>query len=240
MEEITKHFLKISRTMGNPANSFPKKLKEIALEIFIIVFAVTLAQFLERQREENARQKEVKEFLLGLKNDMISDVDQAKSDIQGFNHFKKVYSYLSNVKINKKPNADSPINNVKEINNNTSLIPSTSRFEGFKSSGKLEEIEDKPLLQNILNFYEQAIPLLHASETGWLNFQHNLSDFFIENKIEYDDGNNNYYALITTPKAKNLCKMLIPWPEIYERHDKLITLGNTIIKEINEDYNPNE
>ncbi|MDO6435120.1 hypothetical protein Q4E93_31180 [Flavitalea sp. BT771] len=42
-----------------------KKVREIAVEILIIVFAVSLAAFLERRREVSNEQHQVKEFLLG-------------------------------------------------------------------------------------------------------------------------------------------------------------------------------
>ena len=65
MEEISKHILKISKAVRHPGISFSKRLGEIVLEIFVIVFAVSLSQFLERQREQNVKQKEVKESWLG-------------------------------------------------------------------------------------------------------------------------------------------------------------------------------
>ena len=74
MEDITKHTIKIVRSMRNPETPLGKKIAEITMEILIITFAVTLAQFLDRQRERDVRQKEVAEFLSGLKVDLQNDI----------------------------------------------------------------------------------------------------------------------------------------------------------------------
>lgn len=236
MDEITKHTLKLYRTIRNPNQSVAKKMVDVALEVFIIVFAVSLAQFLERQREESVKQGEVKEFLLGLRNDMKNDVASAKEIIQFYDEKKHIYTFLSNIKATARPNADTLKAFVGQIGNNAYLRPSISRFEGFKSTGKLEEIKDKELLQNILYYYEQALTQLSTSESGWVGLQQKLAGFFTDNKVENDDGTNNYYELIIQPKAKNLCKAMIPWAQLYERSRALIKLGDKIVKEINKDY----
>jgi hypothetical protein len=236
MEDITRHTHKILKTIRNPTSSISKKITEIILEIFIITFAVSLSQYLERQREQNVKQKEVKEFLLGLKNDMIADNDQAKDNITDYDNFKRAFSYLSNISFKNKPNKDSLDSGVEELTHSASFRPNISRFEGFKSSGKLEEILDKQLLQNILFYYEQAIPQLRASEGGWIGLHEKLAGFFIDNKVENEDGTNNSYHLIMKPMSRNLTKMLIPWPQLYERYNKIVTLTGTILKEIETNY----
>jgi hypothetical protein len=236
MDEITKHTLKIYKTIRNPEHSISKKIVDIILEIFIIVFAVSLAQYLERQREESVKQGEVKEFLLGLRSDMKNDMADATYNIKFYNERKHIYSFLSNIKASSRPNPDSLKKNILEINNNAYLRPSISRFEGFKSSGKLEEIEDKALLQNILFYYEQALSQLASSESAWISAQQKLAVIFLDNQVENDNGTNNYFELITQPRSKNLCRALIPWPQIYDRYQNIIGVGNLIVKEINKDY----
>jgi hypothetical protein len=100
----------------------------------------------------------------------------------------------------------------------------------------LEDITNEPLLQNILYYYEQALPSLSLSQTGWNNLEGRLSQYFLSNSIKYKDGTNNSYELLTKPLAENLTKELIPWPEIYKRCNKVIDLGSIIVKEIDKDY----
>ena len=61
-DEVSKHTKKIFKTMSNKKYSMPEKLKEISIEILIIVFAVTLSIKLHEWSEHRHQQKEVKEF----------------------------------------------------------------------------------------------------------------------------------------------------------------------------------
>ena len=56
-EEVTKHTKKIYKALRIPGHSLSEKIKEISIEIFIIVFAVTLSISLhgwsDHRREQN-------------------------------------------------------------------------------------------------------------------------------------------------------------------------------------------
>jgi len=60
--------------MKRPQHSFWEKVKEVAIEIFIIVFAVTLSIWLHSWSDHRHEQKEVEEFLSGLKGDLAKDI----------------------------------------------------------------------------------------------------------------------------------------------------------------------
>jgi hypothetical protein len=68
--EITGHSRKVYKLWKNNDISPWKKIKEIGIEVLIIVFAVSFAAFIEREREHSTEQKEVKSFLLGIKVDL--------------------------------------------------------------------------------------------------------------------------------------------------------------------------
>jgi len=54
------------------------------------------------------------------------------------------------------------------LHTNTYFTSVNSRFEGFKSSGKLTNIEDEELLNDILTLYEQDYRAVRRSEVaGW-------------------------------------------------------------------------
>src|SRR3982074_2016380 len=73
-DELTKHGLKLYKTMADRKHSFGEKFKEILIEIAIIVFAVTLSIYFHGWSEHRHEQKEVKEFLKGLKGDLADDI----------------------------------------------------------------------------------------------------------------------------------------------------------------------
>lgn len=68
-EEITKHSEKIYKTVKNSEHTLGEKVKEIIVEIGIIVFAVTLSIWLHSWSEHRHQQEEVSVFLGNLKND---------------------------------------------------------------------------------------------------------------------------------------------------------------------------
>src|SRR5579859_2655931 len=79
-DELTKHGLKIYKTMADRKHSFGEKLREILIEIFIIVFAVTLSIYLHSWSEGRHEQQEVKEFLRGLRGDLADDIRQVREN----------------------------------------------------------------------------------------------------------------------------------------------------------------
>ena len=73
-DELTKHGLKLYKTMADRKHSYGEKFKEILIEIGIIVFAVSLSIWFHNWSEHHHEQKEVKEFLLGLRHDLSDDI----------------------------------------------------------------------------------------------------------------------------------------------------------------------
>jgi hypothetical protein len=73
-DEVTKHTRKIYRAMNDRRRSFAEKTKEIIVEILIIVFAVTLSIWFHSWSEHRHEQKEVREFLIGIKDDLNKDI----------------------------------------------------------------------------------------------------------------------------------------------------------------------
>ncbi len=237
--EISKHTLKIIKTMHDPKTPLRKKIAEVALEIFIIVFAVSLAQFLERQKEQSVKQKDVKEFLIGIKEDIQRDIQGTNENIEAYKHYKKVYTYLRDLKPSSHQPADTINKYFHETFSNSFLRPNTSRYEGFKSSGKLEDVEDKKLLHQILDYYQETLARIRTSELSYIENGSKLQDICIDQVIENDDGTNNYEKIILEPKYKNLCKALIPRAQLFERYNNVIAEGNDIIKQINNLYPKN-
>src|SRR5689334_13378541 len=74
--EVASHAKKIYGTVKNPNHSLWEKTKDILVEIFIIVFAVTLSIWFHSWSEHRHEQKEVKEFLKGLRDDLAEDIKQ--------------------------------------------------------------------------------------------------------------------------------------------------------------------
>jgi len=162
-EEVTKHTKKIYKTLTKPGLTMIEKLKEVAIEIFIIVFAVTLSIWLHSWSDQRHEQKEARDFLTGLKEDLAKDIsmlEHKKSDISQLDSGYQV--------ILKTANGPAAINPSLLYFNVSVIRPAIGRYEGFKSSGKIGLIENDSLKQLLLVYYEQTIPDLVYGE-GFVN-----------------------------------------------------------------------
>ena len=234
-EEVIKHTKKAFKVWGEKKKSFWYRLKEFALEIFIIVFAITLSIWFHNWSEHRQEQAQVKTFLLGLEKDISADIDETKDILESYKFYDSVYRYLGNLNRNKKPDMDSLKKTIPQINSNTFLRPHESRFNGFLSAGKIMTIEDDSLSYAILAYYQEVIPRLKSSEAGWESLHNHLSEYLLDNVKDFDNY-ENIWEVLTTPKGKFLAKSLRPWGQLLERYRDIILTGNKIIATIHKLY----
>lgn len=225
-EEITKHSEKIYKTVKNSKHTLGEKVKEIIIEIFIIVFAVTLSISLHSWSEHRHQQEEVTVFLENLKNDLQNDVKNIDIEKEAYSKSNISYEnilalttlqldsiYKSKNKVDFPIYAHGPKMNI-------------GNYEGFKSSGKIGYIEDEKLKQKILNYYQISVPAINEVDKMYNDFLFKCFDKMIENadKSEeelYSDlkfkktieflvklGKNNIrvYDMNTKPQAIELIK----------------------------------
>lgn len=233
--EVIKHTKKMHEIVTQKDNSFLEKAKEIGLEIFIIVFAVSLSIWLHGWSEHRHEQQEVKKFLIGLKSDIQNDINNTKALIKQYQEFGKLYSKLNKLDKNKPYDKNELKKDLSIINTNAYLRPNIYRFNGFVSSGKIGNFENDSLSLNILKFYQENLLEVNSSESGWISNQKKFQSYLEENLTDPESTADNWKVL-TMPKGKQLTKNLIPWDQIYERYNKLINLGEIIIKQIDEEY----
>jgi len=237
-QEVIKHTKKIFSVWTDPNHSFWHKTKEFIMEILIIVFAISLSLWFHNRSEHKNEQEQVKTFLLGLKKDIISDMNDAKEIKKFFHHLDTTYRYLSSLQRNKMPDMDSLKNWLPEIKYNIYLRPHKSRYTGFLSAGKIMTIEEDSLALQILDYYQEVVPSVTASESAWITANASLQDYLRDN-VKDIDSDKSKWEVLTSPKGKYLSKYLIPWQQIYDRYDGLIFAGEDIINKIDKLY-PNK
>ena len=162
-EEVAKHTKKIYKTLTKPGHTMLEKLKEVAVEIFIIVFAVTLSIWLHSWSDHRHEQKEVGDFLKGLKEDLTKDIAMLEHKKSNISQLDSGYQVLL-----KTANLPAVINSSLLYFDVSVIRPAIGRYEGFKSSGKIGLIENDSLKQLMLVYYEQTIPDLVYGE-GFVN-----------------------------------------------------------------------
>lgn len=233
-QEIIKHTKKVYKIWNSKEHNFWHKLKEVVFEIFIIVFAVSLSIWFHSWSDHRHEQKQVKIFLLGLKKDMEKDINDIAEIKKTYENYRVVYTYLNSLNENVKPNNDTLSTMIPIINGNIFLRVHKTRFNGFLSAGKILNIEDDDLSLQILNYYQETIPALQSSEGGWLSLNNDLNSY-IRNNLK-DNSNLAYWEVLVTPKAKLLTSNLIPWEQLLQRYENVVSEGKKIIETINKDY----
>src|SRR4051812_34516056 len=99
-QEVIKHTKKIYKVWNSKEHSFWQKLKEFLLEVFIIVFAVSLSIWFHNRSEHANQQEDVKQFLLGLKSDLKSDLAEMQDDKGSYLKQEAAFHYITGIKLN--------------------------------------------------------------------------------------------------------------------------------------------
>jgi hypothetical protein len=232
-EEVTKHTKKIYNTVKNTEHTLGEKTKEIIIEIFIIVFAVSLSIKLHSWSEHRHQQEEVSVFLGNLKNDLKDDIktiDFEKEEYQKANiGYEKILGLttLQLDSIYKSKNVvHFPVySHGPKIN--------IGNFEGFKSSGRIGYIEDEQLKQKILNYYQRVVPAINEVDRTYNDFLFKCFDKMIENA---DKPEEKMYSDAKFKKAVDfLVKLGKNNIRLYDKNGK--TEATELIKEIEKTMN---
>jgi hypothetical protein len=228
--EVAKHGKNVIHLMTKKEHTAWHRVREIAIEIATIVFAVSMSIWLHGMSEHHHQQQEVKAFLSGLRADLASDVLQLEGTKGSYRKFDANHAWLASLDADQEPDWKAFDTAYDNLNLNWFFIPTKSRYDGFQMSGKLTNIEDQKLLTQILDLYQNQLQLIKLSEGSWANRQHNLRDY-IDEKLEGDDRAGRW-RVITSPKGKRLVARMKTGDQLYERYDRYIGESNSIIKQI--------
>lgn len=229
--EVAKHGKNVIDMALHKEHGIAHKLKEIALEIAIIVFAVSISIWFHSLSEHRHEQQQVKAFLLGLKSDLSRDVRHVEFLNKAYHDADANYQYLLGLDPKAAPDGETFDEQFLLADVNRWFIPVTSRFDGFKSGGKLTNIEDEELLNDILSLYQYLHPAIRSSESGWRSNQEKLRDY-LDKALEQDDSRAQRYRAVTAAAGKHRLRKMISSPQLYQRLDDCIQLSNKIIQRI--------
>jgi hypothetical protein len=235
--EIIGHSNKALKILRNPEKTFWEKTKEILVEALIIVFAVTFAAYIERTREHAKEQSEAKEFVLGFKSDLKYTISHLKESKNAMDTMNKSYSSIMKL---KKSTIDSlEKNHVKS----SFFIPRfdshnvNGRYDGFKSSGRIQTIEDDSLRNNILTLQEEDLPFIDFSENVFNGNQKRLEDFLIDNSATVGDKPVDVVKLLTSAKGKFILDFALHYSSsVVKGYDNAIADAEKVIARIDKVY----
>lgn len=185
-DEILKHTRKAYSEMKNSDHSFWHKVKEISVEIGIIVFAVTLSIWLHGWSEHSHQQKEVKTFLTNLKTDLTKDIKNLNDDRGWYLRTNEKYKFIANITLFQ---LDSLTKNGSAVDlpiHTSGRKISDGNYEGFKSSGKIGYIENEELKQLFIKYYQQSVPNINGVDQVYNDFVFKMIDITIDNAGQSD------------------------------------------------------
>jgi hypothetical protein len=179
--EIIKHTKKAYAIFKSSDMGLKNKFIDIITEIVIIVFAVSISIWLSNWSESRHDRKEEKEFLIGFRKDLVTEMDNMSSS-RGF-YLKTLngIKYFLNVEKGVTLNKDSISKYSFVFFSSTDLDPHTSRYEGLKSSGKFKIIENKELLNNIIDLHETIIQRIQTLNEKYYEHTQKLEALIVQN-----------------------------------------------------------
>ncbi len=238
-QEIADHTKNVIDIVADKEHDKWHKLKEIGLEIAIIVFAVSLSIWFHSIGEHRHEQQQVRSFLLGLKRDLRADINQLYIIQNQDNQIEEKLKYLAGLNVAGEVKQEEFDQAYAMIGKKSQFNPQNSRYEGFTSSGKLITIENNILLERLTKLYQSYLPQVKQSEAEWTQRQNRLQDF-LENDFSGNDDFKHHLALITSRKGQHLTDRAVDRTELLERYRQYIELGTMIIKDIDAAYPGNE
>ena len=158
-QEVVKH-VKHAVDVARSHQPWTHKVREILLEVVIIVFAVSLSIWLHNWSESRKDREEERDFLVGLKRDLQADLEELRSSKQDFQDILTGAKYFIGVGNGATPNADSLKIYSPILFSYEEGYPRSSRFEALRGSGRLGIVRDKELLVDITELYTKDFPHL--------------------------------------------------------------------------------
>jgi hypothetical protein len=235
-QEVIKHTEKVLGIIKSEQQGFWHKTRELLTEILIIVFAVSISIWLHNWSEHRHEQREVKEFLLGLREDLKSDLTEIGNDSISYARTTWIMNYVVRNPAGSILSRDSLRLGIERIINDTRLNPNIGRYEGFKSAGKLGQIEDPKLQNAIVDFYQEDVPNLLLSENTFIDRKFELIKFIAYNRKRTPDGKDNMPEVLSSDTAQSMTAGLMFGEEILYRYKILRAKAELIIGMIEDQF----
>lgn len=193
-----------------------KNIGRAILNIGVIFFSVTLSILFNNWNEHRKQQAEVIVFLNDLKEDLKLDIESMKHEKNNMEIFNSRCQALNDSLINTNSESSISMSFIfRKTNNGT--------FEGFKSSGKIGNIENPTIKKDILQYYQSNVKIQEELENLLNNQMSMILDFLIKESKSETSRQKILTILGLTIQLTN---------SMIDCYDENIEFSNKIIKEI--------
>jgi hypothetical protein len=233
-DEIRKHGKAIYNALSDRKKNWRNKVIDILVEVFIIVFAVSISIWFHNWSEELKDRRQENEFLTGLKSDLQSDLKEMTGDTAAYHVILNGMLYFRKVGAGEVLNADS----LKYYNwiffANVRKQARTNRFEALKSSGKLDIIENKSLQADIISLFQEIYPTIAEGNREFTSYNTNKIGVIMDSFAKLDTANNitNWLQLFRSTQFRMAIFRDNTIREIIRAYESGIYKCNEIIKQI--------
>jgi hypothetical protein len=236
-QEVVKH-VKHAVDVARSHKPWTEKAQEILLEVLIIVFAVSLSIWLHNWSESRKDREEERDFMLGLRKDLLSDIEEMKGDTAIYANVLAGMDYYKRVERGEPINNDSADMYRPILFSTVQIDPRVSRFEALRGSGRLGIVRDKELLVHITDLYTKDFVHLRRLNDFMNSLRtERLLPFFAAHLDVNKEGTGatNMEAVLRISEARVLISILANAGENIADYARVIEKSNLIIKEIDKD-----
>ncbi|TGE28501.1 hypothetical protein [Hymenobacter metallicola] len=204
-----------------------QRLPEILLEIGIIVFAITLSIQLHSWHEHSLERDKERKFLLGLRQDLGHDIQEMQGDSASYVTQYKAFRYFRAL-TPQTQHPDSLQQYSWTLRNTTVLVPNASRFEGLKSSGDLDVIEEEALLNGILDHYQELVPGLVSEADNFSDYKTQTIGRYLDDHLAPNQ--QNLAAVMAVGPMQNYLSHADQIPYILKRYHDVMQHSRQLIR----------
>jgi hypothetical protein len=231
-EKVVKHTAKAVHIVMDKKLSWKKKIKEVALEILIIVFAVSITLMFHNWNDKSHENQIEREFLIGIKGDLKTESDKLDANVKYFQPTVDYYNaVLKQINLNKI-DTQYVDKNSWQLTNTSYYVADNGRFESFKSSGYLRLIRNQELAKDLMSLFTISIPFQEEIDKNLYSKRSNDYDTYIGSKGISDSGTVHVSKLFNDPAVRY--QVLRYANSFNERKTQQAELANQIRGIINE------
>ncbi len=226
--EVINHLKKATQNLQNPEQSFWHKAKELAREVLIIVFAVSLSIWLHSWSEERHEQAEARHFLSELRQDLKYDLEEYEQSREDYATKARVFSEIAF----PDPDPAAVDHLYKVIHDFDQPMPSLGRYESFKYSGKIGFIHRPGLAGNIIRLFEEDVRRLQHITGDYIRLQNEFHDRLNEDLVYTTEHESNIRDIAGKGIFRNLARDLRHTADIQQGYTDCIERIQRILPEI--------
>lgn len=145
-----KHMIK---ALGKAKLSLWSTIKALFIDMIPVILGIVIALSFNSIKEGRKEHREETYFLERLRYDLQQDLAELKDDAQNYRYRKYAAAYLLKYNTNDNANRDSAFHYFSSLFGQTAPNITNAAYQTLMSSGKLDIIKNKQLIESLVTLY---------------------------------------------------------------------------------------